>query len=157
MFSTRWFYGSHILILSYSCKKNRCVDGYMGLSSVQLLNRVQLFGTPWFTARQASLSITNSRSPPKLMCIESVMPSSHLILCHPLPTSGQINQNLWKGGHFWEPLLYSLLAEVNLNPCEFIVFPNWEGSFVQWSEVGISCLSFWVSYTCVQIWDFPSC
>ena len=85
MFSTRWFYGSHILILSYSCKKNRCVDGYMGLSSVQLLNRVQLFGTPWFTACQASLSITNSRSLPKLVSIELVMPSSHLILCCPLP------------------------------------------------------------------------
>ena len=40
--------------------------------------------TPWTVARQASLSITNSRSLPKLMCIESVMPSSHLILCHPL-------------------------------------------------------------------------
>ena len=40
--------------------------------------------TPWITARQASLSITNSRSSPKLMSIESAMPSSHLILCHPL-------------------------------------------------------------------------
>ena len=52
--------------------------------SVQLLSRVQLFATPWITARQASLSITNSRSLLKLMSIESVMPSSHLILCHPL-------------------------------------------------------------------------
>ena len=53
-------------------------------SSVQSLSCVQLFVTPWNTARQASLSITNSRSPPKLMSIESVMPSNHLILCHPL-------------------------------------------------------------------------
>ena len=53
-------------------------------SSVQLLSRVQLFATPWTTARQASLSITNSRSLLKLMSIESVMPSSHLILCRPL-------------------------------------------------------------------------
>ena len=52
--------------------------------SVQLLNHVQLFETPWTTARQASLSITNSRSPPKPMSIESVRPSNHLILCHPL-------------------------------------------------------------------------
>ena len=52
-------------------------------SSVQLLSHVQLFATPWIAARQASLSITNSRSPPKLMSIESVMPSSHLILYHP--------------------------------------------------------------------------
>ena len=53
-------------------------------SSVQLLSRVWLFVTPWITAPQASLSITNSWSSPKLMSIESVMPSSHLILCHPL-------------------------------------------------------------------------
>ena len=51
---------------------------------VQLLSRVWLFATPWTVARQASLSITNSQSSPKLMCIESVMPSSHLILCLPL-------------------------------------------------------------------------
>jgi len=51
-------------------------------SSVQSLSRVWLFATPWITACQASLSITNSRSSPKLMCIEWVMPSNHLILCH---------------------------------------------------------------------------
>ena len=56
----------------------------MTFSSVQSLSRVQLFATPWATARQASLSITTSRSLLKLMSIESVMPSSHLILCHPL-------------------------------------------------------------------------
>ena len=53
-------------------------------NSVQSLSHVRLFLTPWITARQASLSITNSRSLLKLMPIESVMPSSHLILCHPL-------------------------------------------------------------------------
>ena len=53
-------------------------------SSVQLLSRVWLFVTPWIAARQASLSITNSQSSLKLMSIELVMPSSHLILCHPL-------------------------------------------------------------------------
>ena len=53
-------------------------------SSVQSLNRVRLFVSPWIAARQASLSITNSRSSPRLMSIESVMPSSHLILCWPL-------------------------------------------------------------------------
>ena len=50
-------------------------------SSIQLLSRVQLFATPWTAARQASLSITNCQSLPKLMSIESVMPSNHLILC----------------------------------------------------------------------------
>ena len=54
------------------------------MSSVQSLSCVQLFATPWTSARQASLSITNSRSLPKLMSIESVMPSNHLIFCHPL-------------------------------------------------------------------------
>ena len=53
-------------------------------SSVQLLSRVQLFATPWIAAHQASLFITNSRSLLKFMPIESVMPSSHLILCRPL-------------------------------------------------------------------------
>ena len=53
-------------------------------SSVQSLSHVQLFVTSWTAARQASLSITNSKSLPKLMSIESVMPSNHLILCHPL-------------------------------------------------------------------------
>ena len=55
-----------------------CVD------SVQLLSSVWLFATPWTAARQASLSITNSRSLLKLMSIELVIPSNHLILCYPL-------------------------------------------------------------------------
>ena len=54
-------------------------------TSIQSLSRVQLFLTPWTAAPQASLSITDSQKLPKLMSIESVMPSNHLILCHPLP------------------------------------------------------------------------
>ena len=53
-------------------------------SSIQSLSRIWLFATPWIAARQASLSITNSQSSLKLTSIESVMPSSHLILCCPL-------------------------------------------------------------------------
>ena len=56
----------------------------MGFSSVQSLSRVRLFVIPWTVACQASLSITNSRSLPKLTSIESVTPSNHLILCCPL-------------------------------------------------------------------------
>ena len=56
----------------------------MGQMSVQSLSHVRFFATPWTAARQASLFFTNSYSPLKLMSIESVMPSSHLILCHPL-------------------------------------------------------------------------
>ena len=58
--------------------------GIIKLSSVQSLSCVRLFATPWIAARQASLSITNSRSSPRLTSIESVMPTSHLILCRPL-------------------------------------------------------------------------
>ena len=54
------------------------------ISSVQSLSHVQVFAIPWTIPRQASLSITNSKNLPKLMSIESVMPSNHLILCHPL-------------------------------------------------------------------------
>ena len=57
---------------------------HVSVSSVQLLSCVQLSATPWTAARQASLSITNSRSLLRVMSIESVMPSNHLILCHPL-------------------------------------------------------------------------
>ena len=61
-----------------------CSLGLFQNQSVQLLSCVQLFETPWTAACQASLSITNSWSPPKPMSIESVMPSNHLILCRPL-------------------------------------------------------------------------
>ena len=60
------------------------LSAFFQFSSVQSLSRIQLFATPWITASQASLSITNSQSLLKLMSIESVMPSSHLILCRPL-------------------------------------------------------------------------
>ena len=63
-------------------------------SSVQLLSCVRLFVTPWTAACQATLSITNSQSLPKLMSIESVMPSNNLILCRP------IQIQWWKTNHF---------------------------------------------------------
>ena len=69
-----WF---QTILQSYSNQKSM-------ISSVQSLSHVRLFATPWIAAHQASLSITNSRSLLKLMSIESVMPSRHLILCHPL-------------------------------------------------------------------------
>ena len=63
-------------------------------SSVQLLSRVRLFATSWIAACQASLSITNSWSSRKLMCIKSVMPSSHLILCRPLLLLAHVRSSL---------------------------------------------------------------
>ena len=70
--------------MSYSCLKPFKVPREMQFSSVQLLRYVQLFVTPWTAACQASLSITNSWSLLKLMFIELVMPSNHLLLCCPL-------------------------------------------------------------------------
>ena len=64
--------------------KHREVNSHVGFSSVQYLSRVWLFVTPWIAACQAYLSITNTQSLLKLMSIDSVMPSSHLILCRPL-------------------------------------------------------------------------
>ena len=70
-------------------------------SSVQSLSPIWLFATPWTVTCQASLSITNARSPPKSMSIVSVMPSNHLILCSPLllpPSIFQMSQFFASGG-----------------------------------------------------------
>ena len=73
------------VVISFSRKIRTSLIYMWSVSqSVQLLSCVWLFETPWTAASQASLSITNSRSSLKLMSIESVMPSNHLILCHPL-------------------------------------------------------------------------
>ena len=63
---------------------NSCAHSVHQIRSDQWLSHVRLFATPWIAARQASLSITNSRSSLRLTSIEWAMPSSHLILCHPL-------------------------------------------------------------------------
>ena len=63
---------------------NKILQMQYYFSSFQSLSRVRLFATPWTAAGQTFLSITNSRSPPKPMSIKSVMPSNHLVLCHPL-------------------------------------------------------------------------
>ena len=65
-------------------RSNQSILQEISFSSVQLLSRIWLSVTPWTTAHQASLSITNCRSPPKPMSVESVMPSNPLVLCHPL-------------------------------------------------------------------------
>ena len=73
---------NHFLLLA--SVKSLCCTPSVQLTSLQSLSRVQLFATPWTAARLASLSITSSCSFLKLMSIESVMPSNHLILCRPL-------------------------------------------------------------------------
>ena len=74
------------LIFSWESDIEHLITGMMRVqfSSVQLLSHVWLFATPWIAARQASLFINNSQSLLKFMSVESVMPSSHLILCGPL-------------------------------------------------------------------------
>ena len=75
--------GNKCHFIPSSWQKRTCFKNAFS-SVVQSLSRVRLFATPWIAARQASLSITNSRSSLKPRSIESVMPSSHLILCRPL-------------------------------------------------------------------------
>ena len=65
------------------------INDWVQFSSVQLLSHVWLFATPWIAACQASLSITNSPTSTKLMCVDSVIPSSYLILCLPLSSCPQ--------------------------------------------------------------------
>ena len=80
--NVQWFV-FNLLLLSWEVSWSIFI-GMIQFSSVQSLSRVWLFETPWTAARQASLSITNSQSLPKLMSTESVMPFNHLILCRPL-------------------------------------------------------------------------
>ena len=79
----------------------------MGISSVQLLSRVQLFPTPWTAAHQASWSNTNSWSLLKLTSIQSVMPSNHLILCRPLNLSQHQGLFQWVSSLHQEAKVFS--------------------------------------------------
>ena len=72
------------MLLRFIGRKEPATKLRENFSSVQLLSHVWLFVTPWTAAGQASLSFANSQSLLRLMCIESVMPSNHFILCHPL-------------------------------------------------------------------------
>ena len=95
-----------------------CRQGSWSFSSVQLLSCVRIFATPWITALQASLSITNSWSSLRLMSIELVMPSSHLILCclllllPPIPPSIRVFSNESTLHMRW-PKYWSLSFSIN--------------------------------------------
>ena len=109
------------------------------LSSVQSLSHVWLFATPWTAAHQASLSITNSWSLLKLMSIESVMPSNHLLLCHPLL------------------LLPSIFPHIRVFSNESVLcirWPNWSFSFnISPSNEHPVLISFrmdWLDFLAVQ-------
>ena len=102
-------------------------------SSAQSLSRVRLFATPWTAARQASLSITNSRSPPKPMSIESMMSSNHLILCRPLLLLPSIFPSIRVFSNNWavrealvDPLFWTVWNSrgVGLFGCVLLVHPT---------------------------------
>ena len=141
--------------------------------SVQLLSHVRLFAIPWIAACQASLSITNTQSPPKTMSIELVMPSSHLILCHPLlllppipPSSGffPMSQHLaWGGQSIWVLASASVLP---MNTQDW--FPSGWTGWISLQSKGLSkvfsnstvqkhhssALSFLYSSTLISIHDY---
>ena len=124
-------------------KRQYCGDFY-SISSVQSLSHVWLFATPWTAAHQASLSITNSQSLLKLMSIESVMPSKHLILIpfssrlQSFPASGsfQINQFFASGGQSFSFFVspsneYSVLISFRMNWFDLLAVQGTLKSFIQ--------------------------
>ena len=108
----------------------------LALSSVQSLSHVQLFATPWTTAHQASLSSTNSRSFLKLVSIESVMPSTHLILCHPLSSC---LQSFPASGSFPVSQLFTSSSQYIGASTSALVLPM---NIQDWSPLG---LTSWIS------------
>ena len=133
-------------------------QGSDSVSSVQSLSRVLLFATSWTTACQASLSITSSQSLLKFMSIESVMPSNHLILCHPIssclqcfPASGsfQMSQFFTSGGQSIGVSASASVLPMNIQD----LFPlGWTG----WTSLQSKGLSRVCSITTVQKHQFFS-
>ena len=111
------------LYIVFHCSWILCLITSVQFSSVQSLSRVRLFATAWIAARQASLSITNSRSSLRLVSTESVMPSSHLILCHPLlllpaiPPSINIRWIIEKAREFQKNICFSFIDYANAFDC----------------------------------------
>ena len=110
-----------------------CSISFLSFSSVQMLSRVQLFANPWITAHQASLSITKSCSSLKLMSIELVMPSNHLILCRPLlpplsfPASGSfpMSQIFASGGQSIGVSVSTSLLSMNTKDWSPLQWTGW--------------------------------
>ena len=136
-----------------TCKLERDCLPSVQFSSVQSLSHVRLFSTPWIVARQASLSITNSRSSLRLTFIKSVMPSSHLILCHPLlllppiPPSITVYSNESTLRMRW-PKYWSF--SFSISPCNDWSALEWTG----WSSLQSKRLSRAFSSTTVQKHQF---
>ena len=167
MFSSRSFIVSDLtfrslihfeFIFVYGVRK--CSSFFMSVfsfSSVQLISHVRLFATPWTAACQASLSITNSWSPTKPMSIESVMPSNHLILCHPLlilpsilPSTGsfQMSQLFTSGG-----LSIGVSPSTSVPPMNY---QDWSLGWTGWISLQSKGLSRVFSNTTIQKHQFFS-
>ena len=142
-------------------------------SSVQSLCRVWLFATQWIVARQASLSITNSQSLLKLMSIESVMPSNHLILCRPLLLPPSIFHSIrvfsnesvlcirwpkyWSFSFNISPSNeYSGLISFRMDWLDLLAVQGTQESFLtpQFKSINFSVLSFFYSPTLTSIHDY---
>ena len=137
---------------------------YFVFSSVQSLSRVCLFATPWIAAHQASLSISNSQSSLKLMSIELMMPSSHLILCRPFssclqsfPASGSFlrSQFFTSGGQIIG--ISASALPVNIQNWFPLGWTGWILVFsntTQFKSINSSVLSFLYSPTLTSIYDY---
>ena len=125
-------------------------------SPVQSLSCVQLYVTPWITAHQTSLSITNSWSLLKLMPIESVMPSSHLILCHPLlllpPIPPRIKVFSNESTHTWSGQIIGVSASASVLPMNTQDWSPW--GWTGWISLHSKGLSRVFSNTTVQKHQF---
>ena len=133
---------AHVSI--HTCMQSLFVDSSLAISSVQSLSRVRLFATPWTAARQVSLPTTNPHSLLKLMSIESVMASNHLILCHSLL------------------LLPSIFPSIRVFSKELVLCIRWPkywsfGFSISPSESkcfsGVPVLAPWLSHS----WQFDLC
>ena len=141
------------------------------VSLVQSLSHVRLFATPWTAARQASLSITNSQSSLRLMSIESVMPSNHLILCHPFLLPPSILPSIrvfskesvlcirrpkyWNFSFSISPFNeYSGLISFRMDWLDLLAVQGTLKSLLQHHSSKVSVLSFLYSSTLISIHDY---
>ena len=160
----RWATREALILLNYR-HTPICRDHFS--CSVQSLSRVQLFATPLTTARQASLSITNSRSLPKLISIESLMPSNHLILCCPLllrhqsfPASGsfQMSQFFTSGSQSIEVSASTSVLPMNTQDWFPLGWTGWislqSKGLSQFKNINSLALSFLYSPTLTSIHDY---
>ena len=157
-------------------------DKDTGDSSVHLLSHVRLFATPWTATRQASLSITNSRSLLKLMSIELVMPSHHLILCCPLLPTPSIFPSIrvfsnelvlcirwpkywsfsfrispsseYSGLTLWDPMDYTVHGILQASIPEWVAFSFSRGSSQPGDQTLVSCIAggFFTSWATREAW-----